>query len=190
MSVVSGASSLFSLFCFAEVKPIPYRQTLAHVNNFIINTTQFLNRFSYLCEEKLRRVSRQIQQLDVMLSILEAKLKFIPGIENAPMPDMPDAPAAVSGGQSSVTPGSTAVPITSSSNVAPVAPEAHSTPSAPLSTDIATAEVVDEAEEADEGLPSLRNDPRYAKYFKMLDLGGVMAQVQQRMVMDGSIPQF
>jgi hypothetical protein len=54
-------------------KAIPYRSTLSHVNNFIINTTQFLNRFSYLCEEKLRKVSRDVQRLDIMLRILEEK---------------------------------------------------------------------------------------------------------------------
>jgi hypothetical protein len=61
-SVPSGAAGapagrLVARVNFEEVKPIPHRATLTIVNNFIINTTQFLNRFSYLCEEKLRKAS-------------------------------------------------------------------------------------------------------------------------------------
>lgn len=66
---------------YTTVEPLPYKKTLAYVNNFIINTTQFLNRFSYLCETKLNDVSRDIQRLEITMSILEAKLNSIPELE-------------------------------------------------------------------------------------------------------------
>ncbi len=56
---------------YSKVEPIPYRKTVAYVNNFVINTTQFLNRFSYLCEKKLSDVGNRIQRLEVTMQLLE-----------------------------------------------------------------------------------------------------------------------
>ena len=66
---------------YSKVSAIPPKKSLAYVNNFVINTTQFLNRFSYVCENKLREVSSDITRLEIMLSILESKLASIPGLE-------------------------------------------------------------------------------------------------------------
>ncbi len=68
---------------FKTVESVPYRKTITLVNNFIINTTEFLNKFSYLCEQKLEQVSQQIQKLEITMNILEAKLASIPGLEGS-----------------------------------------------------------------------------------------------------------
>jgi hypothetical protein len=44
------------------VEPIPFKKTVAYVNHFVIQTTQFLNRFSFLCEQRLDQVSRHLQR--------------------------------------------------------------------------------------------------------------------------------
>ncbi len=72
---------------FKTVDSLPQRKTITLVNNFIINTTQFLNKFSYLCEEKLSTVSNQIEKLEITLNILEAKLASIPGLEAVNIPE-------------------------------------------------------------------------------------------------------
>lgn len=64
-----------------KVSPIPQKKTISYINNFVINTTQFLNRFSYVCENKLREVSTDISRIEIMLAILEAKLASIPGLD-------------------------------------------------------------------------------------------------------------
>lgn len=38
---------------YSKVDAVNIKKTIAFVNNFAINTTQFLNRFSYICEQKL-----------------------------------------------------------------------------------------------------------------------------------------
>jgi len=43
-----------------KLKPIPSQKTLLLVNNFIINTTRFLNHFSSSCESKLIQVSHSL----------------------------------------------------------------------------------------------------------------------------------
>ena len=78
---------------YTLVEPLPYKKTLCYVNNFIINTTQFLNRFSYLCEQKLGKVSRDIQRLEITMSILEAKLNSIPELEGTVPTSAPSAPS-------------------------------------------------------------------------------------------------
>lgn len=85
-----------------KVRPIPLQATLVLVNNFIINTTKFLNSFSESCEIKIAKVSEKLNDLEVVLSVLEAKLNSIPGLESQPsgnteeakevhVPDVPDS---------------------------------------------------------------------------------------------------
>jgi hypothetical protein len=79
---------------YDEVEAVPVSTTVAMVNNFVLNTSSFLNRcaflplqlsnfqsFSYLCEEKLMDVSRHIQQLEITLALFEAKLASIGDIQ-------------------------------------------------------------------------------------------------------------
>ena len=67
---------------FTQVNPVPLRKTVLLVNNFVANTVRFLNHFSNTCEEKLTNVSNNISRLEIQLSILEAKLNSIPGLED------------------------------------------------------------------------------------------------------------
>ena len=45
------------------------------VNNFVVNTTKFLNRFSGECELKLVDVSNRITSTQTLLCVLECKLR-------------------------------------------------------------------------------------------------------------------
>src|SRR5256885_1552207 len=75
---------------YKQIPSIPYRKTVSLVNNFVINTSEFLNKFSYLCEQKLSKVTSEIERLEITMNILEAKLASIPGLEGA----VPAAPSA------------------------------------------------------------------------------------------------
>jgi WASH complex subunit CCDC53 len=66
-------------------RPIPYRDTLDLVSAFVIQTTEFLNRFASTCEERLNNVEYNIQQLEITLQILESKLS---SIDNMQMPQV------------------------------------------------------------------------------------------------------
>ena len=72
-----------------ECRPVPLRKTLVLVNNFMVSTVRFMNRFSTLCEEKLQIVSRDITRIETSLAILEAKMNSIPDL-----PGGPSGPAA------------------------------------------------------------------------------------------------
>lgn len=67
---------------YNRVDSIPTNKTLSVVNHFVINTTEFLNKFTYLCETKLSQVAREIERLEITMTILEKKLESIPGLES------------------------------------------------------------------------------------------------------------
>nr|KAF6454246.1 WASH complex subunit 3 [Molossus molossus] len=65
-----------------KVPAIQQKRTVAFLNQFVVHTVQFLNRFSTVCEEKLADLSLRIQQIETTLNILDAKLSSIPGLED------------------------------------------------------------------------------------------------------------
>ena len=81
------------------IPPIPVSKTIVLINNFVVNTTRFINHFSELCEDKISNVSSKVTELEILVSTLEVKLNSIPGLEAAPnidsetLPDHAGAPA-------------------------------------------------------------------------------------------------
>uniref|UniRef100_A0A3P8SJK2 WASH complex subunit 3 n=1 Tax=Amphiprion percula TaxID=161767 RepID=A0A3P8SJK2_AMPPE len=57
-----------------KVPAIQQRRIVAYLNQFVVHTVRFLNRFSTVCEEKLANISLRIQQIETTLCILEAKV--------------------------------------------------------------------------------------------------------------------
>lgn len=66
---------LYILLLFFKVEAIQQKRTLAFLNHFITHTASFLNKFSGVCEEKLEKMSNRLQQLEITMNILEAKVK-------------------------------------------------------------------------------------------------------------------
>ena len=67
---------------YSEAPSVPHKITLSFINNFVVNTTHFLNKFGVTCEQKLKDVDTKIKGLEVTLNLLEAKLNSIEGLEN------------------------------------------------------------------------------------------------------------
>ena len=44
-------SHVISVVCYIQVPALEHKNTLVYLNKFVIHTTQFLNRFSTVCEE-------------------------------------------------------------------------------------------------------------------------------------------
>jgi WASH complex subunit CCDC53 len=150
---------------FTEVDPIPYRKSLTFVNSFLIQTTQFLNRFANTCEQKLSDVSSQLQQLEITMGLLEAKLASIP--ESALAPGAPN-------------PANNNQPVANNN----VENNANNNEPQP-----AVEAQPDENGNAGGGSGMTNaQDPRYAKYFKMLKNGVPLAAVQQKMMFEGFSP--
>ncbi|XP_021359370.1 WASH complex subunit 3-like [Mizuhopecten yessoensis] len=159
---------------YTKVEAIHQKRTLAFMNHFVSHTASFLNRFSCVCEEKLDHMLSRLQQLEITMNILEAKLTSIPGLENvtapasgAPPPDAQQAPQPTSPG---------APQAAGNQQDVPSPPEAEETAPPPP-----------EEEKTDN---PVSKDPRYAKYFKMLQVGVPEAAVRPKMKMEGLDPNL
>lgn len=160
---------------YETVEPVAYKKTVAFVNTFVINTTEFLNRFVYVCEQKLQHVHRHIQRLEITMNILECKLSSIPGLENVPA----SAPTAVDQQAGPSQEGSQAPP------PPPPPPDASMGSGIPGPEDEGSAEPPPPP-----AGPTIKDDPRYAKYFKMLNMRIPAAAIRQKMMMEGVDPNI
>ncbi|XP_056656624.1 WASH complex subunit 3-like [Monodelphis domestica] len=94
-----------------KVPAIQQKRTVAFLNQFVVHTVQFLNRFSTVCKEKPSALSLRIQQIETTLNILDAKLSSILGLEDvkfeistANVNSVTNGPEATPGQQSSLPP--------------------------------------------------------------------------------------
>lgn len=138
--------------------PIPHRKVLIMINQFVVTTTRFLNRFANLCEDKLSAVSSDISKLQTTMSILETKLSSVPGLDAAAT--AADTSAIPDVEQSNPTSNSASTTSTTASTVAPATPSG----------------------------PPAKEDPTYMAYFKLIRLGMPLEQVKLKCQAEGNDP--
>jgi Subunit CCDC53 of WASH complex len=190
----------------ADARAVPIRKYLLLVNAFVVDTTDFLNRFSMLAEQKLRRVHEGIGRVEKELAVLEGKLALVPGlaeaVPDAPVPESSAAPAAgappaasthsapppsssssvaappvaAGGGGGAVVP-PVAVPPAAAAPPSAAAPAAPAAPPAPAAPAAPAAPVLTVAE-----------DPQFKPFFKMLGVGVPIGAVKQKMMIAGVDP--
>ncbi|PRP89731.1 hypothetical protein PROFUN_00073 [Planoprotostelium fungivorum] len=158
-------------------------RTVSLVNSFVITTTQFLNRFAYLCEEKLYDVSQNIEKLEITLNILEAKLSSIPGLEgvtaaavdtSAPNVELQSIPDAPSGAPPPPPPPGAPVPPPPPGAPAPPPPPGSFSP--PEEDTSSNNRVID--------------DPRYAPWFRKMKAGVPVPVLEKDMALQGLNPEY
>jgi len=146
--------------------PISFKETLEVVNHFVVQTTQFLNHFAVVCEEKLQKVDKDLTRLEITLSLLESKLQSIDGIA---------APAAAT-----APPAATSLPTVDNNNTSSGAPPPPPPPpgtGAPAPPPPPPAPVEDSGPK----VPKCKDDPRLAEFFKLLRIGAAKAQIENKM---------
>jgi WASH complex subunit CCDC53 len=166
----------------AQIEPINQKRMLAFLNHFLSHTVAFLNRFSVVCEEKLENLTIRIQRLESTLSILEAKLSSIPGLDDV-------TATAVHVTQPSTATSVSQALVVTMATVATTSTAAATTLAEPVTiVPAVNGGVLTEATPAD--LPTNRaaNDPRYAKYFRLLSMKIPKEALQQRMAIEGLDP--
>lgn len=156
-----------------KVPAIQQRRVVAYLNQFVVHTVRFLNRFSTVCEEKLANISLRIQQIETTLCILEAKLSSIPGLEDVTIdglsqrqPAQANGPTTASQSQTDGQPAGSLPPLES-------AAEPATTP---------------KAETAAENVMTVAKDQRYARYLKMVQVGVPVMAIKNKMVLEGLDP--
>ncbi|XP_055664054.1 WASH complex subunit 3 isoform X2 [Falco peregrinus] len=135
-----------------KVPAIQQKRTVAFLNQFVVHTVQFLNRFSTVCEEKLSALSLRIQQIETTLNILDAKLSSIPGLEDVRF-------EVSSANMNSVTNGPMAQTTVD-----------QQTAVSPQSGNNIHEEGLQKTEVVTENVRTVAKDPQYARYLKMVQV--------------------
>jgi len=149
---------------YAVLSPIPLPKSVMLVNNFVLNTTKFLNRFSNEVDLKLADVSHRITNTQTLLCVLECKLRSIPGLEDGPPPPV-------------ATP--TVEPVPPAGADAPPVAEAPAWTAEGPPADSTALVAVPSAELAN--MRRAAEHPRYRKFFKMLMMHIPLPACQQKM---------
>jgi len=158
--------------------PIPTRKLLMMVNDYVVNSTRFVNRFHAVCEEKLQNVSKKITQTEIMLSILEGKINSVDYVTHMQttagtnmaaaevVPDIP-APAEPQGEQGNHSTALAPADSTPPAEGAPPNSEAEAPPAA--------------AAPANPGTYKYKDHPDFKKYFYLFSIGIPKPALQQQM---------
>ena len=77
---------------YSRVTPINQKRIVAFLNCFVTSCVAFLNRFSVTCERKLMTLNDKLTKLESSLSILEAKLNSVPGLDDIVLIDSKPPP--------------------------------------------------------------------------------------------------
>ncbi|NWH39705.1 WASC3 protein, partial [Chloropsis hardwickii] len=156
-----------------KVPAIQQKRTVAFLNQFVVHTVQFLNRFSTVCEEKLSALSLRIQQIETTLNILDAKLSSIPGLEDVKF-------EVSSANVNSVTNGP----------VAQAAADQHTAGSLQSGQNNTQEEGLQKTEVVKENITTVAKDPRYARYLKMVQVGVPVMAIRNKMISEGLNPDL
>ncbi|XP_050752783.1 WASH complex subunit 3 isoform X2 [Gymnogyps californianus] len=150
-----------------KVPAIQQKRTVAFLNQFVVHTVQFLNRFSTVCEEKLSALSLRIQQIETTLNILDAKLSSIPGLEDVKF-------EVSSANMNRVTNG----------------PVAQATTDQQTAQNDIHEEGLQKTEVVTENVRTVAKDPRYARYLKMVQVGVPVMAIRNKMISEGLNPDL
>ncbi|TSK13550.1 WASH complex subunit 3 [Bagarius yarrelli] len=159
-----------------KVPAIQQRRIVAFLNQFIVHTVRFLNRFSTVCEEKLSTISLRIQQIETTLSILETKLSSIPGLEDVTVDGASQRPAAETNGPAAGS--STPVVSTASSPPSQVPGQRQERSQGPKEEPVA------------DNVMTVAKDPRYTRYLKMVQVGVPVMAIKNKMILEGLDPSL
>nr|XP_020041525.1 WASH complex subunit CCDC53 isoform X1 [Castor canadensis] len=157
-----------------KVPAIQQKRTVAFLNQFVVHTVQFLNRFSTVCEEKLADLSLRIQQIETTLNILDAKLSSIPGLDDVTFEVSPLHVTSVTNGSHSE--------ITSEKS------QIYTKYS--LQQNSTQDSGQQESEVSSENILTVAKDPRYARYLKMVQVGVPVMAIRNKMISEGLDPDL
>ncbi|XP_037016242.1 WASH complex subunit 3 isoform X2 [Artibeus jamaicensis] len=148
-----------------KVPAIQQKRTVAFLNQFVVHTIQFLNRFSTVCEEKLADLSLRIQQIETTLNILDAKLSSIPGLDDVTCEVRPISVTS----------------ITNESRAETTSEQSQNSlqDSGPQESEVTAANIL-----------TVAKDPRYARYLRMVQVGVPLMAIRNKMISEGLDPNL
>jgi len=152
----------------SKVKPLNQKRSVAFTNNFIARTASFLNRFAVVAEQDLAQQTLEMQKLEIALNIIEEKLASIPGLNEAYAKKTGSAAPAA------------ATESAPQAQAAPAADAPQTPPEAAVPEPPPPAVV--------ENFVAVKDDTRYARFIKMMNVGVPVPAVEGKMRAEGLDP--
>jgi len=175
--------SNFDEALLSTMHPIQTQKTTMLLNNFILSTTRFLNVFAQSCDDKLSDVASKITEMEVTLSILEAKLNSVPDQDHQPSEAFTKGSKASSSVAVTIaTPDTTTTTTTTTENFEPAT-------GSDQTEDQARVPVLSEALVDPNTIKASEHDD-YAKFFKMMKMGIPQQAVSNKVAAVGLDPEM
>jgi WASH complex subunit CCDC53 len=61
-----------------KLEPVPFKNTIGVLNEYILNSLDFINKFGHCSENKLYELEQVIDEIESKVLLLERKLDSIP----------------------------------------------------------------------------------------------------------------
>jgi len=160
-----------------EVNALNHSRSIAFVNNFVSRTAEFLNRYAAKQEDNLAAQTQEMQKLEIALNLIEEKLSSIPYLKDfKPSGDVEAAKKEQT----------TTAPQQASASTTENAGENNNNNNQAVDQP-KQAENTEPVQEVavEDNSPKVKDDPRYQKFFKMLNFGVPRQAVMNKMTAEG-----
>ncbi|VDN06925.1 unnamed protein product [Thelazia callipaeda] len=176
--MVESVMNLTMAVDLSKVEPLNKKHIVAFVNHFLMRNVELLNSFVSNAETRIIELEKRMSRVEVDLKLLEVRIDSISGL-----------PLITSSKEES------SVPTKTSENLVPNKNRMKNETkvagmNSKFMTDADKIEVADSKESSGDAKHCfhVRDDPRYAVYFKMLRMGVPECAVKQKMVSEGVDP--
>ncbi len=175
MEEVDSISVAVSNIDINKVEALEHRRIAAFINHFLSTTVTFLNQFTRKCESKLDKIQQKLFQIDSALRILECKLESLPEVQASKS-------NTSAGEESRIQQPEISSVLSSTKN------DNEPSPSQNESSSQQEGHEEEGIKAEQHTKQSLREDPTYAKYFKMMYVGVPVQAIKQKMMSEGIDP--
>ncbi|KAJ8963850.1 hypothetical protein NQ314_005337 [Rhamnusium bicolor] len=152
-----------------QILPIQQKRTIAFVNHFIMKTVSYLNNFAQSCESRFMEFEYKIQKIEAALLILESQLSSISGLDNL----------------ENSTPNNE-ISADTTANISKL-----DLPDIEVSNEIGLEKITaDNIPQTEQDGVKACDDPRFKKFFKMLQFGVPQPAVKLKMQNEGLDPNI
>ncbi|XP_066257345.1 WASH complex subunit 3 [Euwallacea similis] len=154
---------------YSQIPPIQQKRIIAFVNHFVTSTVSFLNNFCQSCESRFMEFEYKTQKIEASLLILEAQLSSIQGLDSR------ETPKELKETFHQIT------------DIEPQKRASEAVDNVKLNLDIPNSvveEAIDKTDDTSSGVKA-SDDPRFAKFFKMLKFGVQEEAVKLKMQTEG-----
>ncbi|KAF2880972.1 hypothetical protein ILUMI_25188 [Ignelater luminosus] len=151
---------------YEKILPIHQKRIIAFINHFVTNTVSFLNTFAQSCESRLMEFEYKMQKVEASLLILESQLSSISSLKD------------VNNSKDSF-------------ECKNINEQKNSIDLPEIADEPRVIELQEDLEQKSALVgPKANEDPRFIKFFKMVQFGVPIAAVKNKMVVEGLNPDI